>query len=78
MGDSEKEGLGEAQPGEAQSSDPAIDPEMIDTPSEGEEGRGTSGTPEDLTGGLGGEDEPAEGGAESYGGDQDAEAPDQA
>ena len=76
MGEPEKEGFGEAQPGEAQADDPAVDPEMIDSPLEGEEGGGASGAPEELTGGLGdNESEAAEGGTESYGGEQDAEPP---
>lgn len=81
--DPTKEGFGEASLGEAQAEDPPEDSEMIEEPSEGEAGGGESGTPEELTGGLG-DDESAseagseggsasEGGAEEYGGDQDAE-----
>ena len=61
----EQEGFGEASLGEAQSSDPPADPEMLEDVPEREEHPP-------------GED--AEGGEESYGGDQDAEpsgAPDE-
>jgi hypothetical protein len=61
-GEPEKEGFGEATPGEAQAENPPSDDEMIDSPSEGEEGGGESGTPAEY-----------EGGTETYGGDQDAE-----
>jgi hypothetical protein len=71
--DPTKEGFGEASLGEAQAENPAKDPEMIDEPSEGHPGGGESGTPEEYTGGHGDEGSPAEGGAERYGGDQDAE-----
>ena len=53
----EQVGGGEASLGEAQAENPPADDEMIDEPSEGEEGGGESGTPEEYTGGLGDEAE---------------------
>jgi hypothetical protein len=56
----EQVGGGEASLGEAQSENPATDDEMIDEPSEGEEGGGESGTPDEYDSGLGDEDEDAD------------------
>lgn len=61
----DQEGFGEASLGEAQSSNPPADPEMIEDEPVPQEGHEPADTQEEPSG-------DSEGGAEGYGGDADA------